>query len=80
MKTKQELLDEAYSKMEEFSEGIVDKSNLSPETIILDSGLDSLGYAHVMLSLEEFTGRSVQEDDINWADVKTIDQLVCLFL
>lgn len=80
MKTKEELLEHAYSKMIEVSEGTVERSFLKPDAIILDTGLDSLGYAQVMLSLEDLSGKSVMEDNINWAEIKTIEQLVELFL
>ncbi|MDB4330367.1 phosphopantetheine-binding protein [bacterium] len=78
--SKKDLLNTAYEKMEEVSEGVIDKTKLTPDTVILDSGLDSLGYAQVMLALEDYTDKSLMEDDINWGDIRTIDQLVSLFL
>ena len=77
---KEEILQEVYNKIEDVLGSCTEKKVLNKNTVILDCGLDSLGYALIMLRLEECTGKSVIEDDIDWANIKTIDQLISLFI
>ena len=62
----------------ELNEGKI--QNILETDEILNLGMDSLKYAQLMFSLEEFTGKSLIEDDINWSEIKTISQLNDLFL
>lgn len=53
---------------------------LNEDSIILDCGIDSLGYAHLMLHLEQISGKSPDENNINWGDINSIGKLVDLFV
>jgi acyl carrier protein len=51
-----------------------------PETeILVDLDIDSLDYASVVLTLEEETGISLEERDIDWSDVRSVADLAGLF-
>lgn len=76
---KTELLKIVYNKIVELNDKIA-IDNLNEDTVILSTGLDSLDYAHIMLTLEEESNITPDENTINWADIKTINQLVTLFL
>ena len=77
---KESLYKIAYNKMEEVSQGSIKASSLNPSINILESGLDSLGYAQVMLALEDFSKKSIINLDVNWSEIRTIEELVNLFL
>ena len=77
---KEELLKKSYCVIEELTDGEISQDLLDKTNVILELGLDSLKYAQLMLALEDYTGLSVQENNINWAEIRTIDQLTELFL
>jgi acyl carrier protein len=78
--TREDLLQEAYSLIEEITEGAVSKDSLKEDDVILDTGLDSLGYAQLMLGLEDLSEADIDESSIDWSKIRTISQLVELFL
>ena len=52
----------------------------SEDQLILDlPGFDSLSYAQLMLGLEQFSGKPVDESKVNWANIRTIRQILDLF-
>lgn len=69
------------SEIEEITFGQVviteENENLA---LISELGLDSLDFASVMLSGETFSGVSLSEGSIDWSTVRTLDDLVELFL
>jgi acyl carrier protein len=48
------------------------------DRLIADLGLDSLDYAMIMLSGEEFIDKKINEDGIVWQEVQTVQQLAKL--
>jgi acyl carrier protein len=52
----------------------------APDSDILQEiGLDSLDYASVVVTVEDQLGVALREEEINWADVKTIRDLAGVF-
>lgn len=43
--------------------------------IIDDLGLDSLDFASVLLSCEQWLGIKVQERDVDWRNIQTVNEL-----
>lgn len=76
---KTELINIVFDKIIELTENKIQKEDLNKDTVILSTGLDSLDYAHIMLTLEEVSNISPDENTIDWGNIKTIDQLVSLF-
>jgi|GEM_PF-5196887 len=55
----------------------IDKIN-NDDKLIADLGIDSLDYAMVMLSGEEFIGKKVKEEGVIWQEIQTVQQLAML--
>lgn len=80
MKQKQEIIHKIQQAIEEISLGVVTANQCEPtKRLIGDCGLDSLDYAAVMLTVEQWSGIKIKEDSVNWSHVQSIDQLAALF-
>ena len=80
MKTYDEIWVHACHVISELTNKKYDSDTMCKMVRIYDLGLDSLQYAQVMLSLELFTGKPVDENKVNWAELDTIDKLIGIFL
>lgn len=81
MNDKDKIVDHLKKTIVEVTLGNVKEEDLTKSTLLMeDLNLDSLDYASVMLAGEEFSGKKLNEDQINWRDIKTIDDLASLFL
>jgi acyl carrier protein len=81
MKTKKQIVDKLKIIIEEISLGAIKASNIkSSAKLIDDVGLDSLDYASVMLSCEDWMGLKIKEDSVVWGNVTTVENLADLFL
>lgn len=79
MKKHDEIVEQLKIAIVEVTLGNVSKDDLKDTTLLMEeAGLDSLDYASVMLSGEEFVGTKLNENNINWRDVKTIGDLAAL--
>lgn len=68
------------SLIEEVSLGVHKAEDVQDTTrLIADLGMDSLDYATVFLSCEQWAQIKVQEDGVVWADIQTVAQLAALF-
>jgi len=50
------------------------------QRLLDDLGLDSLDYATVLLSCEQWLGIAIDEDGIDWRTVATVEELADFFL
>lgn len=75
MKTINEITQYIRKSIEDLTFGSIKSDSLCDESVIIDLGLDSLDFASIMLSGEEFVNSKIDEDSINWAEIKTIIQL-----
>lgn len=75
MKSKQEIINFLKEQIHEITFEQVSKDSMTDNSVILELGLDSLDFAQLMLAGETFVGHKVNEKDINWANVRTIEQL-----
>lgn len=81
MQDKNKIIDYLKKTIVEVTLGNVKEEDLTEDTKLMeDLSLDSLDYASVMLAGEEFSGKKLNENDIDWRDIKTIGQLASLFL
>lgn len=81
MKRKAEVLEHLKQVIHEVSLGAVAVEQITGESrIIGDLGLDSMDYATVMLSTEQWAGVKIREDGLNWSRIQTVEQLADLFL
>lgn len=71
-----EVLDHIRGTIEDVSLGQVAAERIHPTDRILgDLGLDSLDYATVLLETEDWLGVRVQEDEVDWETLATVEQL-----
>lgn len=61
--------------IEDVSLGAIDRNTITGDAVLLDMGLDSLDFASIMLSGETFVGGKVNENNVDWRNVKTVLQL-----
>lgn len=81
MKTKEQILEHLKARIEDVSLGEISAASVQPcSRIIGDLGLDSMDYATIMLSTEQWLGMKIREDGVRWAEVQTVEQLADLFL
>lgn len=79
MKQMEEIVDYLKDVIVEVMLGNVSKINLKNNSLLMEEiGLDSLDYASVMLAGEEFVNSKLDENKINWRDIKTIEDLAKL--
>ena len=55
------------------------ESIISNMRIIDDLDLDSLDYAMIVFSIEEWIGFKINENQVGWSQIQTINQLAKLF-
>ena len=76
MKTPQDIVTFIAATIEEVSLGARSAASVGPEARILeDLGLDSLDYATVLLSCEQWLDIHVREDDVDWRQLDTVEKL-----
>lgn len=81
MKSKKEIITKLTELIEEQSLGRIPASTVaSTDRIIEDLGLDSLDFATIMLSCEEWLAIKIDENKVRWSDVRTVDSLADLFV
>lgn len=79
MKDLNAIIEHLKKTIEEVSLGNFTVEQLAPNMALIDDiGLDSLDYASVMLSGEDFVGCKVNENKIDWREIRTIGQLADL--
>ena len=77
---REELLNSLTKLMVEVSFGRLTTSDITAESKIIDElGFDSLDFAELMLHCETVTNLKVDESNINWREVQTVDDLIGLF-
>jgi len=65
---------------EEISLGRLKRTEIGDEASILaELSLDSLDYATIVVSCEQFSGVKVMDREIDWGSVHTVRQLASLF-
>ena len=75
MKTRSEIITHLILLIDEVSLGSTKLSLIDGETVILDLGIDSLDFAYIMISGETFVGGKVNENNIDWRNIRTINNL-----
>ena len=81
MKTKEQIFNKIREIIEEVSLGVTKACDIKEsDKLIDDLGLDSLDYAEVMLSCEEWVGVKIKEDTISWGNVSTVENLADIFV
>ena len=76
MKTIDEILRFLKEEIEEETLGIIKGEGICDDTRIMrDLGVDSLGYATIMLAGEVYVSSKVPEDSIDWSKVQTVREL-----
>lgn len=76
MKSKTETVNYIKVLIEENSLGEIKASNIKEsQALIGDLGIDSLDFAAIMLACEQWLKVKVKEDQIDWAKVRTVEQL-----
>lgn len=75
MKQITEIIQFIKETIEEVSLGNLKSGDIQDSDKLLELGLDSLDFATVMLSTEGFIGFKVDENNINWRQVATVQQL-----
>lgn len=75
MKQTAEIIQFIKDTIEEVSLGNLKSGDIQDSDKLLELGLDSLDFATVMLSTEGFIGCKVNENDVNWRQVATVQQL-----
>ncbi len=72
----EEVLDHIRRAIEDVSLGeVVAERVQSTDRILGDLDLDSLDYATVLLETEDWLGVRVQEDEVDWETLATVQQL-----
>ena len=78
-KTKNEIVDKLIAEIVDLRLGQIDaKAIRSTDSIVIDLAIDSLDYASLLFSCEEWLNARVDENTVNWAEVSTIDDLADL--
>ena len=81
MKTRTEIIHHLAAAIESATFGRVPASAIQPhDRLIADLKLDSLDYATVMLGCEQWSGRKLDENNVNWADIDTVEKLAGAFM
>ncbi len=75
MKQTTEIIQFIKDAIEEVSLGNLKSGDIQDSDELLKLGLDSLDFATVMLSTENFIGFKIDEDDVNWRQIATVQQL-----
>jgi acyl carrier protein len=80
MPTKAEILQFLKREVDDITLGETPEGEIKDNAIILDElGMDSLDYATMTISAENKFNVKVTEDDIDWAEVDTLNKLADLF-
>lgn len=75
MKPLSDIINHLKLVIEDVSLGKVNRNDINGDSVLLDLGIDSLDFASVMLSGENFIGGKVDENGIDWRNVRTVLQL-----
>ena len=75
MKPLSDIISHLKLVIEDVSLGAIDRNTINGDSVLLDLGIDSLDFASIMLSGETFVGGKVNENNIDWRNVKTVLQL-----
>ena len=76
MKACQEIVEFIAATIEDVSLGEKKAATITPDSrLMLDLGLDSLDYATVLLSCEEWLGIKVREENVDWRALDTVERL-----
>jgi acyl carrier protein len=75
MKSLSDIINYLRLVIEDVSLGKINRNEISGDSVILDLGIDSLDFASIMLAGETFVSSKVNEDGIDWRNVRTVSQL-----
>lgn len=75
MKQTAEIIQFIKNTIEEISLGNLKSGDIQDSDKLLELGLDSLDFATIMLSTESFVGFKVNENNVNWRQIATVQQL-----
>ena len=76
MKELSEIIEYLNEAVVEATLGNLGKETITGDSLLMeDLGLDSLDYASVMLAGETFVEHKVNENNVNWREVRSVAQL-----
>lgn len=76
MKNVNEILEYLKGEIEVITLGNITHDNINDNSSLMDDiGLDSLDYASIMLAGETFVSGKIDENNVNWRNVRTVAEL-----
>ncbi len=75
MKPLSDIIHHLKLVIEDVSLGKINRNTINGDSVLLDMGIDSLDFASIMLSGETFIGNKVDENIIDWRNIRTVLQL-----
>lgn len=76
MKTHNEIIEYLKGAIEDVTLGNIKRDKINDDSFLMDDiGLDSLDYASIMLSGETFASIKIDENNVNWRNVRTVAEL-----
>lgn len=78
MKPLNDIINHLKLVIEDVTLGKVSRDTITRDSVLLDLGIDSLDFASIMLAGETFVSSKVNENGIDWRNIRTIHQLAQL--
>lgn len=75
MKPLSDIVSHLKLVIEDVSLGKVNRNDINGDSVLLDLGIDSLDFASIMLAGETFVSSKVDENGIDWRNIRTVTQL-----
>ena len=75
MKPLSDIINHLKLVIEDVSLGKINRNEIAGDSVLLDLGIDSLDFASIMLAGETFIGGKIDENGIDWRNVRTVLQL-----
>ena len=78
MKPLSDIINHLKFVIEDVTLGKVSRNSINGDSVLLDLGIDSLDFASIMLAGETFVSSKVNENGIDWRNIRTVSQLAQL--
>lgn len=75
MKPLNDIINHLKFVIEDVTLGKISSNSITGDSVLLDLGIDSLDFASIMLAGETFVSSKVNENGIDWRNIKTVSQL-----